>query len=231
MSILVIGDSLSFGSELPDVPEYLGLYGNDDAANGSILQHSQYAWPSLLAKKLNTTVDNLSIAGGSNDRIFRLAMSESVKNKYNLVICAWTTVDRFDFSYQGKDLPLTAGVDVSLHFPWFKQYLANHYDSDKSQQRWLVQLLSLQAFFKQQQQSYLFVKSYKIITDKSLNYLSEKVDTEHCVDWESDMMSWCVDLPHGKNGHFLEQGHHLVADRFIDRIQARRDDGYPVCSS
>jgi|LakMenEpi03Aug12_release.lakeMendotaPanAssembly.Ray.scaffolds.fasta_scaffold49262_3 lysophospholipase L1-like esterase len=231
MSILVIGDSLSFGSELSDVPEHLGLYGNDNAADGRTTQPSQYAWPSLLAKRLGTTVDNLSIAGGSNDRIFRLALSKSVKNKYSLVICAWTTVDRFDFSYQGKDLPLTAGADASLHFPWFKQYFVNHYDSTKSQQRWLAQLLSLQAFFAQQQQPYLFAKGCKVVVHESLNYLSRKIDTKYCVNWESDMMSWCVALPQGENGHFLEQGHQLVADRFIDKIQALRDDGYPVYNS
>jgi len=231
MSILVVGDSVGFGSELPDVPEYLGIYGNDNADDGSIAQPSQYAWPSLLAKRLDTTVNNLSIAGGSNDRIFRLALSESVKSKYSLVICAWTSVDRFDFSYQGKDLPLTAGVDVSFSFPWFKQYLVNHYDSTKTQQRWLAQLLSLQAFFKQQQQPYLFAKSCKVVADNSLYYLSRKIDIKYCVNWESDMMSWCVALPRGEQGHFLEQGHQLVADRFIDKIQALRDDGYPVYNS
>jgi hypothetical protein len=214
MSILVIGDSLSFGSELVDMPEHFGIYGNNDINTNAKVPPSQYAWPSLISKRLNISVNNLSIAGGSNDRIFRLAVNESLKQSYQCVICAWTTIDRFDFSYQGKDLPLTAGVDVSLKFPWFKQYLVDHYDPLKSQQRWLTQLLTLQSFFKQQQQPYLFVKSCDISTNKSLDYLLKEVDTDHCVDWESNMMEWCAGLPHGKYSHFLEQGHQLVANRF-----------------
>jgi len=230
MSILVIGDSFSFGSELPDVPEHLGIYGNNNT-DGGIVNPSQYAWPSLLANHLNTSVTNLSIAGGSNDRIFRLAITESVSKKYDLVICAWSSIDRFDFSYHGKDLPLTAGVDVSLYFPWFKQYLADHYDSFKSQQRWLAQLLSLQAFFKNQQQPYYFVKSCKIIDNRSLGYLSKEIDIDHCIRWESDMMSWCTGLPQGKHGHFLEQGHRLVANLFIDKFRDRHVCVNPVCSN
>ena len=214
MSILVIGDSLSFGSELKDMPKYLGLYGNDDADTKAEVPPSQYAWPSLISKRLNIDVNNLSIAGGSNDRIFRLAVNESFKQSYQCVICAWTTIDRFDFSYQGKDFPLTAGVDVSLNFPWFKSYLADHYNSHKSQQRWLAQLLSLQALFKQQQQQYLFVKSCGIHIDKSLQYLLSNVD----IDWDFDMTSLCSNLTHGKQGHFLEQGHELVADYILSKI-------------
>lgn len=231
MSILVIGDSLSFGSELLDMPEHLGIYGNNNADNGDLIQPSQYAWPSLLSKQLSIDVVNLSIAGGSNDRIFRLAVNESTINKYDLVICAWTSIDRFDFSYKGKDFPLTAGVDVSLNFPWFKQYLADHYDSLKNQQRWLAQLISLQALFKQRQQPYLFVKSCDVSVNNSLSQIAKEIDEDNCVGWESNMVHWCAGLPFGKHGHFLEQGHEFVADRFIDTFRARRDVGYLVCNS
>lgn len=214
MSILVIGDSLSFGSELKDMPAYLGIYGNNAYATEAELQPSQYSWPSLISKRLNIKVDNLSVAGGSNDRIFRLAVSESLKQSYQYVICAWTTTDRFDFSYRGRDLPLTAGVDVSLKFPWFKSYLANHYDAQKNQQRWLAQLVSLQALFKQQQQQYLFVQSCSIPIDKSLRYIQDKVD----IEWDFNMMEMCAKLPHGKHGHFLEQGHELTADYILSKI-------------
>lgn len=214
MSILVVGDSLSFGSELQDMPEHLGIYGNNDADTDTEVPASQYAWPSLIGKTLNTKVNNLSIAGGSNDRIFRLAVTESLKQSYQWVICAWTTIDRFDFSYQGKDFPLTAGVDMSLNFPWVKPYLANHYDPLKSQQRWLAQLLSLQALFKEHNQQYLFIKSCGIPVDRSLHYLLDKVN----IDWDVDMMKLCSGLPHGVHGHFLEQGHKLVADYVLSKI-------------
>lgn len=218
MRILVVGDSLSYGSELPDMPRYLGLHGNTDHATGSDHPPSQHAWPSLIGKRLNIDVDNLSIAGGSNDRIFRLAVSQSLRQSYHTVICAWTSIDRFDFSWQGKDLPLTAGVRVDVQFPWFKSYLVDHHDELKSQQRWLTQLLSLQALFKQHQQKYLFVKSCGFHINKSFQYLVDKIDDTHCVDWQHDMMHWCSELPQGPQGHFLEQGHELVADRLIEHM-------------
>ena len=73
MKILVIGDSFSYGEELPGVDYYNPSTG--------ILNPSVNAWPSVLGKMIGATVTNLSIPAGSNDRIFRLAIDNSIKEK------------------------------------------------------------------------------------------------------------------------------------------------------
>jgi hypothetical protein len=46
---------------------------NDQTLELIDVRPSQFAWPELLAKKLNQKVNNLGAVGSSNDRIFRLA--------------------------------------------------------------------------------------------------------------------------------------------------------------
>ena len=81
MKILVIGDSFSYGEELPGVDYYNPSTG--------ILNPSVNAWPSVLGKMIGATVTNLSIPAGSNDRIFRLAIDN---------LCAGCPVSRTCFA-------------------------------------------------------------------------------------------------------------------------------------
>lgn len=227
MSILAVGDSFTFGAELPDVPMNLGYHGNDyyneKTHQQEIASPSKYAWPALLAKKLNTDVVNLGLVGGSNDRIFRLAVKETVKKKYDLVVCAWTSVDRFDVTLNGNDLALSAGTSTHWRkeFPWVTEYVANHYNREFSEEKWLTQVLALQAYFDSIDQPYLFVKSIIIPITTSNLFLTKQINLQNCVEWNSSMQQWCVGCPIGDDGHFLEEGHELVAEKVFKFLQER----------
>ena len=63
-NILAIGCSFTHGAELPDETE----------------DHpSQFAWPQLVANRLDANITNLGLNGGSNSRIFRLAVEQAAK--------------------------------------------------------------------------------------------------------------------------------------------------------
>jgi hypothetical protein len=220
MTILVIGDSLSFGAELKDQPPDRMLRSNRqewfDQSTGQIklLTPSQYAWPSILGKKLKQDVVNLSLIGGSNDRIFRIAMTETLKNKYDLVICAWTAVPRFDFYYQGRELPFTANCLWAIgEHPWLRKYLTDHYDEKQMIERWIAEVVALESYFKIKNQEYLFLNStnqwYNIENPELRDNLINNIDQSRYIVDDINMIT--NHLPMGPGGHTLEEGHELVA--------------------
>jgi hypothetical protein len=128
MKILVLGDSTTFGAELSDLPvKHFGYYGNDyhDGTEVKFSPPSNLAWPAILADRLDCTVSNQSIIGGSNDRIFRLAIEQSLLDHWDLVICAWTSVDRFDLTDGTRDLAIS--VKSNWGVEWVKQFVTTHW--------------------------------------------------------------------------------------------------------
>lgn len=220
MTILAVGDSLTYGSELPDLPGLLaGRFGNDfrnDKGETFVSPPSRLAWPSKLAELMNTEVDNLGLIGCGNDRIFRKALKHSAAKKYDLVIVAWSEVSRYDFAFQGKEMPISM---VNLKdFGWAKEFMANHYDYDQCEERGLCLMIALQNHFKQINQPYLFVNAMPMLLSKT-NPLVGLIDQRNFIGFNhSGMTDWCAQagVPHGPYGHFLEQGHELVAKRLYE---------------
>lgn len=219
--ILVLGDSTTFGAELSDLPvRRFGVYGNDyrdDNGETKYAAPSNLAWPSLLAQKLGAEVCNLGLIGGSNDRIFRLAIGQTVLQKWDLVICAWTSVDRFDITDGKKDLAVSVNCDWG--FSWIKDFVATHYNRGRADVNFVTKLIALQSYFAQRQQPYLFVKSLHINFDGAAAALHRNLDLSFCVDWNSDFYTWACNDPRGSDGHLLEQGHCTVADRLCHYLR------------
>lgn len=221
MKILVLGDSTTFGAELSDLPvKYFGAHGNDYVdSNGKhkFSLPSNLAWPALLANQLNCEVVNLSIVGGSNDRIFRLAIEHTLLAHWDLVICAWTTLDRFDLTDGNRDLAITANYHWG--FNWVKDYIALHWDRTRSDINFVTKLMALQGYFAQRKQSYLFVKSANIKLCNQARKLESHLDRTNCVDWDSNFYVWTKDYSKGSDGHILEQGHAIVAEIMQRHVQ------------
>lgn len=64
--------------------------------NFSDKDREKSVWPYFFSKKLNLPYQNLSIPGGSNWRIARQICNLDI-TKNDIVIIAWTLVDRFEF--------------------------------------------------------------------------------------------------------------------------------------
>jgi hypothetical protein len=179
---------------------------------------SSQAWPALLATRLGQNVDNHSIIGGSNSRIFRRAMVDSSQKNYSLIICAWTQLSRIDISYQNKEFPAVATVPV---WPWIKNYFADHFNEFQEKQRLLAQMLALQSYFKSRQIPYLFIKALPIKFSKELDSLHNQLDLNYCVAWDSCMLHLTSHLLRGQHGHFLEDGHELVSDLIHEAMRGQ----------
>lgn len=227
MKILAVGCSFTYGAELPDVPVDT-LYHN--------IPPSQYAYPALLGKMYNAEVVNLGKPGGSNSRIFRLALDESLKNKYDLIICGWSDLARVDLQHNGVDLPTTVYSKWAFEkFPWVESYYKHHYNDNHALQTWLTQLIALQNHFKHNNQKYLFLSMQRpIFIDKQViekyNHLIRLIDTEHYLGWPMfGMTDWMGDCPKGISGHPLELGHQRIAEKIDEHI--RNLGWFPRCSS
>lgn len=229
MTILVIGDSNSFGLELPDVPtrtttELGNEYFDGRTAQIQPLSPSQLAWPALLGKHRNEPVVNLSLIGGSNDRIFRVAMQETIDQHYSLVICAWTAMSRFDLIYQGKELPLTANSLILLkRMPWLNDYIKNHYEDDHQFEKQFGQLIALQNHFRIMGQKYLFINSCETWfypgVFEYLNKSQHLIQTKNYPGFPHEhMLKWTEHIPTCPGGHMSEQAHQHVAKRLHDYL-------------
>ena len=206
--ILTLGDSYTYGYELSNP--------------------TKDAWPVKLADSLACDVKNLGIPGGSNDRIFRLAVSELVRNTYDIVICAWTEVSRLDLTANGQEFQVT-GASTWHHdrFPWIKEYYANHYSERHAVETWLTKVIALQEFFKARKQKYIFVNMncnwdhanyYK---ELGLEHLVNSIDKTYYPGWDigEGLSGWQGDCPKGPGGHPLELGHQRIAEKFYEHIR------------
>lgn len=215
-SILAIGCSFTYGLELPDAPAF--------AFNVGDLTPSKFSYPALLAKKLTAELTNLSLPGGSNNRIFRLVMDQSLKKKYDLILCGWTGLGRLDVQYRGVDFPITSNSRwLDQEHPWIKQYFADYYSEEADYQTWIGQLISLQNHFKTQNQQYLFVSmgnTWACPPAHKFYHMFQQVDRKYFPGFGtgSSMVDWMGDCPKGPGGHPLELGHERIADKIYEHI-------------
>ena len=208
MKILACGCSFTAGQELPDA---MNTY-----------EISKYAYPSLLANILGGEVKNISLSGGSNARIFRKVIDEVTKNSYDLVLCGWTTDERLDLQFDGKDVPSTPGSRSFQEFPWLRSYYAVHCEPATDTQTWMAQILGLQSYLKSIDQKYIFVSLWPL-NNRQRNWyphLVEKVDKKYFLGWpDLGMVDFQGDCPKGPRGHPLELGHQRIANKIYEHIR------------
>lgn len=219
MTILLVGDSYAYGSELKDSP----LTSWRDPGK---ISHppSQFCFGSLYAKAVGQDIENYSLPGGSNDRTFRYVIEKSLEKKYDLIICVWTTLARMDMTYMGVDMPITyANTEYFKDsFPWFKQIYLNHHDPIKEAQSWFAKLITLQSHFNLIKQNYVFMNSCIPASDfKHIPKSKDRfIDRKKFIGYkDKSLMEWCSHLPQGAGGHFLEEGHELVAKKMLEFIK------------
>jgi hypothetical protein len=201
--ILTLGDSFTWGQELSN--------------------RTADAWPYLLGKQFGQEVVNLAQPGSSNDRIVRLAVEETIKQRYDLVIVAWADRSRLEV-WSERDQEIKC-VNVHNDFlPWIADYYAQSYNDEYFLERQSLQILLLQQHFKMINQPYLFVNvgakhfSYRKYRD-TLGYIWRQFDLSCFPGWPAQgLIEWTADAPKGPNGHPLELGHQQIADEIAKYI-------------
>jgi len=128
MRLVAFGCSQTWGSALPDV---WGIKENQTIHERGV---SKYAWPKLLANKLDVECVNLGIAGASNKEIwYNILHTTFYKN--DIVIILWTHSERFCFIHKNKIMTLgtwmvanPTAYRTSEQSKIFYKHLYNEYD-------------------------------------------------------------------------------------------------------
>jgi len=216
MNILTAGDSFTFGEELSDINN---------------------AWPFVLGQKYhNATVTNLAKPACSNDRMLRLVFEHIINYKNptpDIVIIGWTSPGRIEFADESGAFDVWPGYAGNLFVKdgctWRQEianYISQYHDSAYFYRRYLQQVIMMQSFLKSKNIKYVMLNTlqneyYKQrLIDNRQMYFGE-IDKNNFIEFDTaGMMEWTHGCKQGANGHFLEDGHKIVADKIYEHIRS-----------
>lgn len=181
----------------------------------------QDAYPFLLGKLLNWNVVNKAETGGSNDRTVRIVFEE-FENNYDLIFIAWTLFTRYEWYDNNVNKFKNISPTNDRNIPWSKLYYKYNYNDENAYNKWLIQIISIQSFFKQIKQPYFFVNTFNMFG--TTHKLQNLIDFNNYIDPYSSLYSWAKDCTLGKENHPLEDGHIKIANKIFDFIQRKTID-------
>ena len=212
MRLLAVGDSFTYGEELTD---------------------RSVSWPCLLADRLGYELTTLALPAKGNDYMVRKVIENA--DEYDLIVVAWSHFARLEFADEHGiyDIwPGNAGNLFTNELSYRKDilsYINRHHDDQYSYSRYLINIILLQNYFKQNNKKYIMLTSFNqnYIGDlahvkfrEKLSHLVDKVDQQYYIGWpDKTMMEWTYGTAKGPGGHFLEQGHRIVADNVYEHIR------------
>ena len=206
MKLLTVGDSFTYGEELADQTS---------------------AWPYLLGRKLTYMVSNHGEPASGNTKIVRNVIKHY--KTCDLVVVAWSHFARIEVADEQGIYDIWPGSNEAVHYhtPHRKelvQYITKHYNDHYLYQQYLINILLLQNFLKQQNKRYIMVNAFgnnweELKQLHGIQQLASQIDTTYFLGWPNDqMVEWTYGCAKGPNGHFLEEGHQRVADKIYEHI-------------
>lgn len=210
--LLTVGDSYTYGDELKDCYQ---------------------AWPYVLADRLEYEVHNQGQSGCGNASILRRTLEELAVNHYDLVVIGWTSPGRIEWKDDiGRAYDIWPGYPPTTTFfqnhPWridLLNYINQHHNSAYLYQQYLIQVISLQSYFKVQGINYRMMdikhnNYYRKVAAEMHDKLAAQIDTEMFVGWgEFGMVELTKGCATGPGHHPLENGHKRIADEFAKYIR------------
>jgi hypothetical protein len=209
--ILTVGDSFTYGEELADL---------------------DHAWPVLLSKQLDTNLVNLARPGSGNKRMVRHVL-EQVANGHplDLVVVAWSSPGRMEFADSNGFFDLWPGYSGNMfkrEQSWrieLLEYINRHHNEEWIYRQYLLDIILLQSFLKEHNIPYVMCKTvgneyYHHTFFTQMKPIAQLINGDHFLGWPNEGMSeWTFNSPQGPNGHFLEEGHIIVANRIYEHIR------------
>ena len=129
-----------------------------------LVNPGQTSWPAIIANKLNGTVVNDAISGGTNSR----TMYHTIKNiqqDYELYLIAWTTYSRFTFYKSDNNfetnfnpqLKHTLFSSEKFYTDWGNTLYKHWYNELYAFKLWLQQIIQLQSLLRNK--NYLMINT------------------------------------------------------------------------
>lgn len=210
--LLTVGDSFTAGDELTD--------------------HYQ-AWPYKLADAIGYEVHNMGQSGCSNNSILRRTLEELAHTHYDLVVIGWSSPGRIEWKDDiGIPYDIWPGYPTTRQFfkdhPWradFLSYISQYHNSAYLYQQYLIKVISLQSYCKTRNIEYLMMDIkyndyYRSVGKEQHELLEQQIDSNRFVGFKQfGMVELTSNLPYGKGGHPLEQGHKRIANELKKHIR------------
>lgn len=205
MKILAVGDSFTYGFELDS---------------------QDCAWPNVLAGKFGATVTNLGKPGGGNTQIVRNIVEQAAI--HDLVVVGWASPGRVEFASELGPFdvwPGWSGRSTDLSQPTAAKIVTEVHNPNYLFRQFLINIILTQSYLHNVGIRYLMSTTqgeteyyYKTFKDQNQDLLA-KIDYTRFIEWPTNGMSeWTFGSTKGPRGHFLEDGHLLVADKFYEHI-------------
>ena len=209
--LLTVGDSFTYGEEL------------EDRAS---------AWPQVLANKLQMQLLNLGQPSASNDKILRKTIDQTiVETDIDLVVIGWSNIGRSEHADEFGYYDVWPGYQGNL----FKQdgshwrnelvdYVSRYHNSEAIHRKFIQQVILLQSYLQSRGIKYIMLNIVqneyykKKHFDGQMQYF-EQVNKDYFLGFnESGMLEWTYKCSQGPGGHFLEDGHKIVANKIYEHI-------------
>lgn len=212
--LLTLGDSFTYGEELENPIEQ--------------------SWPSILAHKIGYRLVNLGTPGNSNPAICRQLLSHfaaGVEETPNLVVIGWSSPGRMEFGDMSGNFsvwPGNTGRLITKNRPWREElvkYINQYHSNDLLFEIYLQQVIMVQSFLKEHKIPYLMCNTvgneyYKNSLLQKFGYYVPMIDKERFIGWsEEGMAEWTYGCAKGPRGHFLNEGHEVVANKIYDYLR------------
>jgi len=215
MTLLALGDSFTYGEELAN-------------------QH--LSWPYLLGQRMGPNVVNLAKPAASNDSIVRRLLEYIIaqQDPVDLVVIGWSMLGRQEFADDVGYYSIWPGYSGNLfqqdRSVW-RQDLVKYFNQYHNRQhyhvRYLEQVILVQNFLKSRNIKYVMMnvlenEYYRRSPMFHWQPYFAEIDKDYFMGFNhSGMVEWtdAAKCPKGPNGHFLEQGHELVADKVYEHIR------------
>ena len=211
MKLLTVGDSFTYGEELSDRTQ---------------------SWPQKLANRINYELLNLALPSASNDKILRRTLDYLATESADLVVIGWSNIGRSEHADEFGYYDVWPGYQGAIFardgFNWRNQlvdYVSRYHNSEAIHRKFLQQVILLQSYLKLRNINYVMCNIVQNEYYKKKHFDGQQeffaqVDREKFLGFnESGMMEWTYGCPQGPGGHFLEQGHQIVANQIYEHIR------------
>jgi hypothetical protein len=207
MRILTVGDSFTYGDELADIKQ---------------------AWPYILQNKLSCELTNLGKPATGNTSMVRNVVENAAD--YDLIIVAWSHFARIEFAdeygiydtWPGHRGRMFTG-EVSFRTE-LMDYINRYHSDDYLYKQYLLNIILLQSYIQHINKKLIVLNSVGDVVRRTISLckpLTSQIDTQYFVGWPNQsMMDWTYNTPKGPGGHFLEEGHAIVADKIYEHIRS-----------
>jgi lysophospholipase L1-like esterase len=208
--IYAIGDSFTYGDELSS---------------------QDLSWPAVLSRKLNRQIINKGMPASGNTRMVKRAI-DAVLDSSELIIIGWSDCNRQEFADDIGIYDMWAGRNyraVQLDDPTHRitqiKYMTAYNTPKYYYANWLRQIILTQNLCKSKSIPCVMFIACGAHEDHKLYYnefskLVNAIDYSVFVDdMFTSVAEWTWGTPHGPNGHPLEAGHEIIADKIYEHIR------------